>query len=502
MILLWLILLPFLGGILAWGGGAVFGAAFARWTSAAVLAIGLVLSALLWSTAGSGGERWIAAWSVPWIPSHGIALRLAADGLSVVLVALTFFLGLLSVVASWRSVEHAAGFFHFNLLWILAGTAGVFLATDLVLFFFLWELMVLPMFFLIAVWGHENRVYAAVKFFIFTQASGLLLLAAILGLHFAHAAQTGERTFDYEALLGHGVTGAAAVWLMLGFFAAFAVKLPAFPFHTWLADAHSEAPTAGSIILAGVLLKTGAYGLIRFVLPLFPAEAAAFAPVAMAMGAAGVLYGAMLAFAQTDLKRLIACSSVSHMGFVLLGVFALNEAGVQGTVMQLVCHGLSTGGLFILAGILYERLHTRDMRAMGGFWRNAPRMGAMALLFAMASLGLPGLGNFVAEFLILFGTFVVSPAAAAVAALGLLGAALYSLRFFQDVFQGNAPDEGAPGAKLTDLVPREAIVLAVLAAGLVFLGLYPRPVLDLSADTSAGAIAPQTTRITSPETTP
>jgi NADH-quinone oxidoreductase subunit M len=263
------------------------------------------------------------------------------------------------------------------------------------------------------------------------------------------------------------------MWLMLGFFIAFAVKLPVVPVHTWLPDAHTEAPTAGSVILAGLLLKTGAYGLLRFVLPLFPDAARAFAPVAMTLGVIGILYGAVLAFAQTDLKRLVAYTSISHLGFVLLGVFALNELALQGAVMQMLCHGISTGALFILAGALQERIHTRDMDNMGGLWAAAPRTGGAALFFALASLGLPGLGNFVGEFLVLIGTYRVSIVLTAIAALGLIVATIYSLWIIQRVFYG----EKKANIVFADLSAREMIVMLAMVVSLVWLGLYPQTVL-------------------------
>ena len=264
--------------------------------------------------------------------TFGIHFHLALDGLSLLLLMLTFLLGIMSVLASWTEIQEAVGFFHLNLLWVLAGIAGVFLAMDLFLFYFAWELMLVPMYFLIAIWGHERRVYAAAKFFLFTQLSGLLMLIAILALYFAHHTATGIFTFEYADLLGTPLSSHAALWIMLGFFVAFAVKLPMFPLHTWLPDAHTEAPTAGSVVLAGLLLKTGAYGMLRFVMPLFPAAAHAFAPVAMVLAVIGILYGAILAFAQTDLKRLVAYTSVSHLGFVLLGIFAWNKLALQGAV--------------------------------------------------------------------------------------------------------------------------------------------------------------------------
>jgi len=269
------------------------------------------------------------------------------------------------------------------------------------------------------------------------------------------------------------------IWLMLGFFIAFAVKLPALPFHTWLPDAHTEAPTAGSVVLAGLLLKTGAYGMIRFMVPLFPEATAYFAPAGMLLGVAGILYGAVLAFGQKDLKRLVAYTSVSHMGFVLLGIFAWNELTLQGTVMQLLCHGISTGGLFIIVGLLQERIRTRDMDRMGGLWSDVPKMGGLTMAFALASLGLPGLGNFVAEFLVLIGVFQKNMVIASIATVGLVAATVYSLWLIQKVFFGK-PKEGM---RIADVSVRELLVTSVMIAALLFLGLYPQPVLDTAGAT-------------------
>ncbi|HLZ15985.1 MAG TPA: NADH-quinone oxidoreductase subunit M, partial [Cyclobacteriaceae bacterium] len=405
MILLLFIGILMAGGILAWIL-AERNALLARLISLAAVAVNFVLAVFVWiQLPGATPDTWVAKYSVPWIPAFGISFSFALDGLSLLMLLLTFFLGIFAVLISWNEIKERVGFFHFNLLWVLAGITGVFLTMDLFLFYFFWEVMLIPMYFLIGIWGHENRRYAAFKFFIFTQASGLLMLLAILALYFIHGSQTGVYTYDYFQLLGTTFSQDTGRLLMLGFFAAFAVKLPVVPVHTWLPDAHSQAPTAGSLILAGLLLKTGAYGLIRFVLPLFPVAAAEFAPWAMLLGVVGILYGASLAFAQTDLKRLVAYTSVSHMGFVILGVFAFNTMAMQGVVMQMITHGISTGALFILAGVIYERIHTRDITDMGGFWSKAPFMGTVGLVFVLASLGLPGLGNFIAEFLTLMGTW-------------------------------------------------------------------------------------------------
>jgi NADH-quinone oxidoreductase subunit M len=478
MILFGLILIPFVGGLLAWLP-ARGNANAPRWISliAAAIDLVIVLALVRQHTRQVGFSLhgpWLLQWDHPWIPPLGIRFHLGMDGLSLLLVMLTAFLGIMGVVCSWTEIRERVGFFHFNLMWILSGIIGVFLALDLFLFFFFWEMMLVPMYFLIAIWGHERRIYASVKFFLFTQASGLLMLLAILGLYFVHGRQTGAYTFDYLQLLHTPLPASTATWLMLGFFIAFAVKLPAVPVHTWLPDAHTEAPTAGSVILAGLLLKTGAYGLLRFTVPLFPRAAFDFAPVAMALGVIGILYGALLAFAQTDLKRLVAYTSVSHMGFVLLGVFAWNELALQGAVMQMLCHGIATGALFILVGALQERTHTRDMGRMGGLWETVPRMGGIGLLFALASLGLPGLGNFVGEFLVLLGTYPVSMLFTALAALGLIASTVYALWMIQLTFYGPNKE----GWKLPDFSGREMAMMTALIVVIVWLGLYPQPVLN------------------------
>jgi len=484
MILLLFIIIPLLGGLFAWLFGRRSDPA-ARWISLVSLLIEQALVVLLWfrnPAAGIGPGAWFADLHSSWIPQLGISFHLAMDGLSLLMVSLTAFLGIMSVAISWTEIRERVGFFHLNLLFILAGINGVFLSMDLFLFYFFWELMLVPMYFLISIWGHENRTYAAIKFFIFTQLSGLLMLLSILGIYFVHARNTGVYTFDYFRLIGTSMTPAVSFWLMMGFFIAFAVKLPAVPFHTWLPDAHTEAPTAGSVVLAGLLLKTGAYGLIRFLVPLFPAAARSLAPAAMILGVIGILYGAVLAFGQRDLKRLVAYTSVSHMGFVLLGIFAWNDLALQGTVLQMICHGISTGALFMLVGALQERIHTRDMDVMGGMWESIPRMGAVVLFFALASLGLPGLGNFVAEFLVLLGSYKVSVIMTSFAVTGLVFATVYSLWIVQRAFHGEKRREWT----ISDLSLREMAVMFFMIVSLVWLGLYPRPVIDTARPAITG----------------
>lgn len=468
------------GGLLAWLAER-FRPGASRVVSLAALAIDAALVASLWGSynAGAAPGVWLAEQQTPWIPRFGISFHLAVDGLSLVLVTLSVFLGVLAVLCSWTEIRERVGFFHFNLLWVLGGVIGVFLALDLFLFYFFWEMMLIPMYLLIINWGHEHRIYAGVKFFIFTQASGLLMLLSILGLYLLQGQATGVYSYDYQDLLGANIDPGIAKWLMLGFFIAFAVKLPMFPFHTWLPAAHTEAPTAGSVVLAGLLLKTGGYGLLRFVVPLFPEASRDLAPWAAGLGVVGVIYGAISAFGQTDLKKLVAYSSVSHMGFILLGVFAFNEIAYQGVVMQMVCHGVTTGALFILVGLLYERLHTRDIARMGGLWTAAPHFGAVLIFFIMASVGLPGLGNFVGEFLTLLGAFQTLPVATAIAALGLILGAAYSLRLVRLTLHG----PNTQNWSIADLNGRETAILAVLGIAIIWLGVHPQPVIDAASAT-------------------
>ena len=463
MILTWLIVIPLLGGTVSLMAGRR--PALARWVALAACALELALALALWRPGVFVEQR------VRWIPQWGISYHLAMDGLSLLLVLLTAVLGIAAVAASWREITERVGGFHFALLAILTGVIGVFLARDLFLFYFFWELMLVPMYFVIGIWGHERRIYASVKFFMFTFVSSLLMLAAILGLVFIHQRSSGSLTFDSAELIRTPLAPAQAAWLMLGFFLAFAVKLPAVPFHTWLADAHTEAPTGGSVLLAGLLLKTGAYGMLRFALPLFPASSLSFSSVAGVLGVVGILYGAVLAFAQTDFKRMVAYSSVSHMGFVLLGIYAGNEIALQGAVMQIVSHGVSTGALFFLAGSIQERTGTRDLQRLGGLWQIAPRLGGMTMFFALAALGLPGMGNFVGEFLVLLGAFKAFPVLAVLGSVGFILSTAYALRLVQESMRGPNHERW----QLNDLSARELTALGIMATVILWLGLYPRP---------------------------
>jgi len=494
MILPWLILIPFIGGLLCWQAER-FGATLPRWIALLTMLLELLLVLWLWASGDfslaptpAADPTWALEFKRVWIERFGINLHLALDGLSLLMLLLTSLLGVLSVLCSWKEIQVHVGFFHLNLMWILGGVVGVFLALDLFLFFFFWEVMLVPMYFLIALWGHsatdgsKSRIHAATKFFIYTQASGLIMLVAILGLVLVNFNSTGVITFDYAQLLKAELAPGTEYILMLGFFIAFAVKMPVVPFHSWLPDAHAQAPTAGSVDLAGILLKTAAYGLLRFALPLFPNASAEFAPIAMTLGLVGIFYGAILAFAQTDIKRLIAYSSISHMGFILIGIYSGSEIALQGVVVQMLAHGLSAAALFIFSGQLYERLHTRDMRQMGGLWSRITYLPGISLFFAVASLGLPGTANFVGEFLILLGTFKDAPWITAIATTGLVFASVYSLIMIHRAYFGPSLDN----SQLLGLDGRELAMGMFMLLLLVLVGIYPQPVLDTSVASMQG----------------
>ncbi len=473
-----LIAIPLLGGVAAWLVGRKQPEA-ARWVAlAAMLAVAGMSLALWLSFGGAGGAELLLEQRATWIPRFGVEYHLALDGLNLLFVVLTGILGTVAVLTSWREIDDAPGVHYLCVLATIAGIFGVFLAFDLFLFYFFWELMLVPMYFLIGIWGHEGRIRATVKFVIYTMISGLFLLIAILGLYYAHAATTGELTTDYLRLLDTPLPLETARWLFLGFFVAFAVKLPLFPLHSWLPDAHTEAPTAGSVLLAGLLLKTGGYALIRFAVPLFPQAAASLSGPIAVIGVIGIIYGAVLAYGQTDMKRLIAYTSVSHMGFVVLGIAAWTLTALQGAVFQMLAHGLATGALFAIAGMIHERLHTHEFSALGGLSARLPRLSAFALLFVLASVGVPGMGNFIGEFLTLLGSYPASPRLVAVAVIGIVLGTVAMLRMMQKVFYGPARSHDA----IDDLRGRELIVLVVLALLVFAIGLFPQPALD-----SAGA---------------
>ncbi len=493
-----LILLPFISGFLCWVVDKQ-SHRLPRWIALIGMLLTLGLSVYFWQvgdysltakTLAPGSSvlpTWNAQFLMPWIPQLGIQFHLALDGLSLMMVTLTALLGVFAVGCSWGEIQKNVGFFHLNLLWSLGGVIGVFLAIDMFLFFFFWEMMLVPIYFLIALWGHSgstghSRVYAATKFFIYTQASGLVMLIGIITLVIIHAVQTGQTSFDYMDLLHTAIPARLEYGIMLCFFIAFAVKLPVVPFHGWLPDAHAQAPTAGSVDLAGILIKTAAYGMLRFVIPLFPHASAEFAPIAISLGLLGVFYGAWLAFQQNDIKRLLAYTSVSHMGFVLLAIFVGNLLTLQGLMIQMLAHGLSSAALFIMSGQIYERLHTRDMRLMGGMWGQFRFLPPFLMFFCAALLGIPGTGNFIGEFVILLGSFSAFPRLTILATVSLILAGVYSLILIYRALFGtpNADHMKSLTAPLYDLNKRETSMLFILAIGLIWLGLWPQMVLDTS----------------------
>jgi NADH-quinone oxidoreductase subunit M len=421
-----------------------------------------------------GSSEWQFTFDAAWIPSIGAQISFGVDGISLPLLLLTLFLGPLCVLVSIGEIEERVKEFHICLLIIEAALVGVFTARDLLLFYACWEVMLVPMFLLIAVWGSGNRFYAAVKFLLYTLLGGVLMLVGILvlALHYQHATQQ-PMTFSLDNLLHLQISPTMQIWLFLAFAFAFAIKVPMFPFHTWLPDAHTEAPTAGSVILAGVLLKMGSYGFMRFCLPLFPEASQILAPVIAWLSILAIIYGALMSWVQTDIKRLIAYSSVSHMGFITLGLFAFHPTAMSGSLLQMVNHGLSTGMLFMLVGLLYQRRHTRLMSEFGGIAKVMPAYAAFFLIALLASVGLPGLNGFVGEFLILAGTFQVHWYWAALAAFGVVLAAVYLLWLWRNVFHG--PVTKPENQNLPDLNVREKwLVLAPVVIAMFAIGIYPR----------------------------
>ncbi len=423
---------------------------------------------------------------LPWIQVAGwnIHYNVGIDGLSILLVLLTTFLTPISILSTWTAVEERVKDFMLFFLLLEVGMSGVFLAQDLFLFYIFWEFTLVPMYFLIGIWGGPRRIYAAIKFFLYTMAGSILMLIAILwlGIH--------QGTFSVpELMLKGGIPADIQLWLFLAFAAAFAIKVPMWPLHSWLPDAHVEAPTAGSVILAGVLLKMGTYGFVRFNIPLFPEAAVKATPWIALLAVIGIIYGAWVSYAQKDVKKLVAYSSVSHLGFVMLGLFALNSQGIQGGILQMINHGLSTGALFLLVGMIYEQTHTREMAVYGGLWKITPVFGSIMLIVALSSMGLPGLNGFVGEFTILLGAFgsaaIGSPWYAGVAATGVIMAAVYILYMFQKMFLGpEGPIVGEArqhGHPLRDLNWREIVTIAPLLVFIFWIGLYPKPFFELMA---------------------
>ena len=446
------------------------------------LAVSLVtfaLTLLLWSRFDGASAEFQFVELAPWIPAFGIDYHVGVDGISLWLVVLTGFLTPISLLSSWESIEKKTKEFTFFVLALEAFMLGVFVALDLFLFYVFWDAMLIPMYFLIGVWGYDRRIYAAIKFMLYTMAGSVLMLVAILGLAYLHSEATGSYSFDYARLLSMQIAPTTQYWFFLAFAVAFAIKVPLFPFHTWLPDAHVEAPTAGSVILAGVLLKMGTYGLIRFAFPLFPEAAAFFAPYIAVLAVIGIVYGALVAMVQPDMKKLVAYSSVSHLGFVVLGICALNANGLQGAVYQMVAHGISTGGLFLIVGMLSDRRHTRLISEYGGLKGVIPRLTAVFLIITLSSIGLPSLNGFIGEFLVLLGAFRWEPRYAVVAASGVILSAVYMLWMVQRVYYGEVTNE--KNRTLPDLSSREWLVIAPVVAMAIFMGLAPNVFLRPTA---------------------
>src|SRR3954454_23889816 len=470
-----LVLLPLIGVVPVLLGPE----ASAKRTALIVTTLEFVVSVGLWWALDPGSGRLQLVSATPWIPAWGISYRVGLDGISLVMVLLTTALMPLSVLASWRYITQRERGFYALMLMLLTGMVGVFLALDLFVFYIFFEVMLIPMYFIIGIWGGANRLYAAIKFFIYTMAGSLLMLVAIIVLVWKVSAVTGTISFAYEYLLQNSAgVGPVAPWLFAAFAIAFAIKVPIFPFHTWLPDAHVEAPTAGSVLLAGVMLKIGTYGFLRFAVPFFPhvALSPAVSHLMVVLAVTGIIYGALVAMVQPDIKKLVAYSSVSHLGFVMLGIWGGTMQSVQGALMVMISHGFSTGALFLLIGMLYERRHTRLIEDYGGIARVVPVFSLVLTVVALSSIGLPGLNGFVGEFLVLLGSFAAFPWATGLATTGVIFAAAYLLWALQRMIFNRLDDR--ENEHLTDLTPRELAIMLPLIVGIVWLGLYPAPVLE------------------------
>ncbi|MFZ5453694.1 MAG: NADH-quinone oxidoreductase subunit M [Thermodesulfobacteriota bacterium] len=423
-----------------------------------------------------------------WLPQYGISYYVGIDGFSLLLIMLSTFLTPICVLATWTDIQHRVKEFMICLLTLMAGMLGVFVSLDLFLFYVFWEVMLIPMYLLIGIWGNPaRRVYAAIKFFLFTMFGSLLMLVAILVLYFYAGKTTGVYTFDLLKLYGLNIPFRLQFWMFLAFGLAFAIKVPMFPFHTWLPDAHTEAPTVGSVILAAVLLKMGTYGFLRFNMPLFPQAALYFVPLFSVLAVIGIVYGALVSMVQKDLKRLVAFSSVSHLGFVMLGLFTFNMPGVQGGIIQMINHGLSTGALFLIVGMVYERRHTRMIADFGGLSTPMPIYAAIFMIVTLSSIGLPGLNGFVGEFLILLGAFKANMLYAIVAATGVIFAACYMLWMFQRVMFGEVTNE--KNKDLKDLSCREIAIFVPLLLFIVWIGVYPNTFLNKTKASTENFVA-------------
>jgi NADH-quinone oxidoreductase subunit M len=446
-----------------------------RWIANIVTLLGFIISVPLWFWYNPQGPEFQFAERAPWIPSIGADYYLGVDGLSTLLILLTTMMGFIAVLSSWNAITERVKEYYIFLLVLQTGMLGAFMSLDFLLFFLFWEVMLVPMYFLIGIWGSANRLYSAIKFFLYTLVGSVIMLLGILALYFYNHSVTGVYSFDVTLFHRLTVPYNLQWWIFLAFFLGFAVKVPMFPFHTWLPDAHTDAPTAGSVILAAVMLKMGTYGFLRFSLPILPEASRHFVPMMVILSIIGIVYGALVALAQKDWKRLVAYSSVSHMAMVMLGMFALNPVGITGSIVQQLNHGISTGALFLLVGIVYERRHTREISEYGGLSKVMPVYAAVFLIMTMSSIGLPALNGFIGEILILQGVFVANKVWAAFAASGVVLGAAYMLSLYQRTMFGKV--ENPKNERLPDLSQREFATFAPLLVLAVWMGIYPAPFL-------------------------
>src|SRR6266446_2400941 len=463
-----------------------------RWIANVVALVGFAISIPLWFWYNPQDADFQFIERAPWIPSVGAEYFLGVDGLSSLLILLTTMMGFIAVLSSWTAITERVKEYYIFLLVLQTGMLGAFMSLDFLLFFLFWEVMLVPMYFLIGIWGSANRLYSAIKFFLYTLVGSVVMLLGILALYFAYHAQTGVYTFDVTQYQKAGFDAGLQWWVFLAFFLGFAIKVPMFPFHTWLPDAHTDAPTAGSVILAAVLLKMGTYGFLRFSLPILPDASHRFVPMIVVLSIIGIVYGALVALAQKDWKRLVAYSSVSHMAMVMLGMFALNPVGITGSIVQQLNHGISTGALFLIVGIVYERRHTREISEYGGLSKVMPVYAAIFLIMTMSSIGLPTLNGFIGELLILQGAFTYSKLWAAFAASGVVLGAAYMLWLYQRTMFGKV--ENPKNEHLSDLNLREVATFVPLLILAVWIGLYPAPFLrrlDPSVQHVIARVSPQ-----------
>lgn len=473
-----LILLPMLGtAILIFMPGESKGAV--RFTALGVTMVEFFISIILLFYFDTTTYKMQFVEKATWIPGIGVEYFLGIDGISLVLILLTTLIGIISVLISWKAIEERVKEYMIHLLILETGMIGVFAALDMVLFFLFWEIGLVPMFFLIGIWGGARKLYANIKFFLYTLFGSLFMLVGILALYYAHGSATGEYTFNllklYEVTYPYNLQW----WVFIAFFLSFAIKVPVFPFHTWLPDAHVEAPTAGSVILAGVLLKMGTYGFLRFNLPLLGDASLAFIPYILILSVIGIIYGSFLAMAQNDIKKLVAYSSVSHLGAVMAGIFAMNQQGIDGGVIQMINHGISTGGLFLIIGMIYERRHTRLIEDFGGIAKVMPLYAVLVMIIVFSSIGLPGTNGFIGEILILIGLFKASMVAAVLAATGVILGAAYMLWMFQRVVFGKIKHQENAGLK--DLSAREFLTLLPIIILILWIGVYPKHFFKLTS---------------------